>query len=149
MNDTSLHRWWSALSAFCLNLLSLRSRPVFTRMSLCLAMENGQYGGKSNHWNLQLNSYHTQQCRSEKKENIPSLVLCELKKYHPSPGNVKFNYLSIFQSLKLRIWLEIKILPLSLKLNFTPNTLACYGLSTEAGNIYSISLGKEKSHSRV
>jgi len=47
------------------------------------------------------------------------------KKYHPS-GNQTFNTLSIFQSLKLRI-LEEKILAVSLKLNFTPNNLGCYG----------------------
>jgi len=48
------------------------------------------------------------------------------KKYH-HPGNMEFNYLGIFQSLKLRISIE-KILLISLKLNFTPNTLGCYGL---------------------
>jgi len=37
------------------------------------------------------------------------------------------NYFGIFQSLKLRILVE-KILPISLKLNFTPNTLGCYVL---------------------
>jgi len=56
-----------------------------------------------------------------------SSVLSQYKKYHPS-GNMKFNYLGIFQSLKLRILME-KILSVSLKLNFTPNTLGCYGLS--------------------
>jgi len=55
-----------------------------------------------------------------------SVQFCEnLKKYHPS-GNLKFNYLDIFQSLKLRILME-KILPISLKLNFTPNTWAVMG----------------------
>ena len=44
------------------------------------------------------------------------------KKYHP-PGNLKFNYLGIFQSLKLRISKE-RILSISL---FTSNTLGCYG----------------------
>jgi len=43
-------------------------------------------------------------------------------------GNLKFNYLGIFESLKLRILMET-ILPISLKLNFTPNTSGCYGLS--------------------
>jgi len=56
-----------------------------------------------------------------------SLVLSEFKKYQP-PGNLKFNYLGIFQSLKLRFSME-KILSISLKLNFTPNTLGCYGLT--------------------
>jgi len=43
------------------------------------------------------------------------------------PGNLKFYYSGISQSLKLRISLE-KILSISLELNFTPNTLGCYGL---------------------
>ena len=42
------------------------------------------------------------------------------KKYHPS-GNLKFNSLGIFQSLKLRYLLE-KVLRISLKLHFTTNT---------------------------
>jgi len=44
-----------------------------------------------------------------------------------SSGNLKFNYLGIFQSLKWRISMG-KILSISLKLNFTPNTLGCHGL---------------------
>jgi len=59
-------------------------------------------------------------------EYLISLVLSQFKKYHPS-GNLKFNYLSIFQRLKVRILMG-KILSISLKLNFTPNTLGCYGL---------------------
>jgi len=58
-------------------------------------------------------------------EDLFSSVLS--KKYHPS-RNLKFFNLGIFQSLKLRILME-KILPISLKINFTPNTLGCYGLS--------------------
>jgi len=42
-----------------------------------------------------------------------------LKNNHPS-GNLKLNNLGIFQSLKLRILLE-NIIPISLKLNFSPN----------------------------
>jgi len=38
-------------------------------------------------------------------EDIFSSVLSQFKKYHPS-GNLKFNYLGIFQSLKLRISME-------------------------------------------
>jgi len=53
--------------------------------------------------------------------------LSQFKKYHP-PANLKFYNLGIFQSLKLRILVE-KILLFSHKLNFTPNTLGCYGLS--------------------
>ena len=41
---------------------------------------------------------------------------------------MKFFNLGIFQSLKLRILME-KIFSISLKLNFTPNTLGGHGLS--------------------
>jgi len=47
-------------------------------------------------------------------------------------GNPKFNYLGIFPSLKLRILME-KFLSISPKLNFTPNTLGCYGLGPGVG----------------
>jgi len=40
---------------------------------------------------------------------------------------MKFNELGIFQCLKLRN-LTSKILRISPKLNFTPDTLGCYGL---------------------
>jgi len=40
-------------------------------------------------------------------EDLFSSVLSQFKKYHPS-GNLKFNYLGIFQSLKLRILMEKK-----------------------------------------
>jgi len=50
-----------------------------------------------------------------------------LKKYQPS-GNLKLNNLGIFLGLKLRIFMG-KILSISLELNFTPNTLGCYGLN--------------------
>jgi len=53
-------------------------------------------------------------------------ILSQFKKYHLS-GNPKFYNLGIYQSLKLRILVE-KILSISLKLNFIPNTLGCYGL---------------------
>jgi len=60
-------------------------------------------------------------------------VLSQFKKYHPS-GNLKFHNLGTFQSLKLRILME-KILRISLKLNFTPNTLTLgYGLRPEDVN---------------
>jgi len=72
----------------------------------------------------------TQRCRSEIEnfilEVLSSSVLSQLKKYHPS-GNLKFNYLGIFQSLKMRNLMG-EILLISLKLNFTPNTLGFYGL---------------------
>jgi len=54
--------------------------------------------------------------------------LSKFKKYHPS-GNLKLNYLRIFQSLKFRILME-KILSISLKLNFNSNTLECHGLKS-------------------
>jgi len=48
--------------------------------------------------------------RQEKKNILEDVfssqsVLSQLKKYHPS-GNLKFNYLGISQSLKLRISME-------------------------------------------
>jgi len=48
------------------------------------------------------------------------------KKNHLS-GNLKFNNLGIFQSLKFRFLME-KIILVSLKLNFNPNTLGFHGL---------------------
>jgi len=72
-----------------------------------------------------------QRCRSETEkyilEDVLSSVLPYLKKYHPS-GNLKFNNLGVLQSLKLRIFVG-KFLSISLKLNFTPNTLGCHGLT--------------------
>jgi len=59
-------------------------------------------------------------------EDLLSSVLSQFKKYHPS-GNLKFNNFGIFQSLKFCIVME-KIFSISLKLNFTSNTLGCYGL---------------------
>jgi len=67
--------------------------------------------------------------RKQKKnilEDLFSSVLSYLKKYHLS-GNLKFNILGIFQSLKLRN-LRSKILQIFLELNFTPNTLGYFGL---------------------
>jgi len=67
----------------------------------------------------------TQPCRSETEtfilEDIFSSVLSQFREYHPS-GNLKFYNLGIFQSLKLRILVK-KIIPISLNLHFTPNTL--------------------------
>jgi len=61
-------------------------------------------------------------------EDLFSTTLSRLKKkYHPS-GNLKFINLGIFQGLKLRI-LMAKILPISLELRITSNTLGCYGLT--------------------
>jgi len=57
-------------------------------------------------------------------EDLFSSVLSQFKKYHPSE-NLKFYNLGILKSLKMRS--EI-ILPISLKLNFTPNTSGCKGL---------------------
>jgi len=63
----------------------------------------------------------------KKLEDLFSSILLRFKKYHPS-GNLKLNILGTFQSLKFRILME-KIFSISLKLNFTPNILGCYGLS--------------------
>jgi len=60
-------------------------------------------------------------------EDLFSSLLLQFKKYNPSE-NLKFNDIGISQSLKLRFLME-KILPTFLKLNFTSNTLGCYGLS--------------------
>ena len=79
---------------------------------------------------MRLTRTTAQRSLSETEKNIFrdlfSSVLSQLKKYHPS-GKLKFNYLDILQSLKLRILMQ-KFLSISLKLNFTPNTLGCYGL---------------------
>jgi len=76
-----------------------------------------------------------QRCRSETEkfilEYLLSSVLSQFKKCHAS-GNSKFNNLGIFQSSKFRILMEKKIRPIYLKLNFTPNTLGCYGLTTNS-----------------
>jgi len=65
--------------------------------------------------------------RNKKKiEDLFSSVLSQFKTYHPS-GNLKFNYLGISQSLKLRTLMKI-FLSISLTLNFTPFTLGFYGL---------------------
>jgi len=53
----------------------------------------------------------------KKIEDLFSSVLSQFKKYHPS-GNLKFDYLGIFQSLKLRILMG-KILRISLYLIYT------------------------------
>jgi len=60
-------------------------------------------------------------------DDLFSSVLSQFKKYHPS-GNLKFYNLGILKSLKLRILVK-KILPISLKPNFTPNALGCKGLN--------------------
>jgi len=59
-------------------------------------------------------------------EDLFSSALSQFKKYHPS-GNLKLIYLGIFQTVKFRILME-KILLISLKQNFTRNTLGCYGV---------------------
>jgi len=81
--------------------------------------------------------FTAQRCRSatEKKilEDLFSSVLSPFEKYHPS-GNLKFYNLDISKSLKLRILVK-KIFLISLKLNFTPNTLGCEGLIQEVRNV--------------
>jgi len=55
------------------------------------------------------------------------LVLSQFKKYgFPWKPEIKLSR-HFFQSLKMRISKE-EIHSISLKLNFTPNTLGCYGL---------------------
>jgi len=81
--------------------------------------------------NVDLTKMHrpatAQRCRSETGkcilEDLFSTVLSQFKKHHSS-GNLIFNNLGIFQSLKFRILME-RILPISLKVNFTQNTLGC------------------------
>jgi len=58
--------------------------------------------------------------------------MSQFKKYRPSE-NLKFNNFAIFQSLKLRILVE-DILQISLELDFTPNTLGCFGLKIGASS---------------
>jgi len=60
-------------------------------------------------------------------DDLSSSVLSQFKQYHPS-GNLKFDNLDIFQSLKFRILMET-ILLISLKLNLTPNTFGCHWLT--------------------
>ena len=68
--------------------------------------------------------------REQKKnilENLFSSVLSKFKKFLSSV-KLLFDDLCVFQSLKLCNLME-KILRISLKLNFSPNTLGCYGLT--------------------
>jgi len=62
-------------------------------------------------------------------EDLSSSVLSQFNKYHPS-GNLKFYNLGILKCLKSRILVK-KILSISLKLNFTPNTLGSKGLTRD------------------
>jgi len=61
------------------------------------------------------------------KEDLFSSDLSQLKKYHNS-RNLQFINLGIFHSFKFR-FSKGKVLSISHKLNFTPNTLGCYGLT--------------------
>ena len=78
------------------------------------------------------------------REDLFSSVLSQFKIYHPS-GKLLFNNLGIFQSLKLRILTE-KILPISHKLNFTPNTLGCYRLKQHKVSHYIKKISKYETH---
>jgi len=77
-----------------------------------------------------MGTHSAPRCRSETKtfilEDFCCSVLSQLKKYQIS-GNLKLNNLRIFKSLKLRNLVE-KVVQISLKLNFTSNTMGCYGL---------------------
>jgi len=83
------------------------------------------------HYNIPLTHYRPVMPFGNRKnilEDRFSLALSQFKKYHPS-GNLKFNNSGIYQSLKFRILTE-KILTISHKLYFSPNTLGCHGLNT-------------------
>ena len=90
----------------------------------------------------------TQRCRPETEKNVLedlfSSVWSHFKKYHPS-GNLNFNNLGSCQSLKLRNLMG-KILRISLKLNFLPNTLGCYGLNVIINTSLVIVYSSKKSH---
>jgi len=60
-------------------------------------------------------------------EDLFSPVLSKLKKNITPFGNLKVNNIGFFKSLRLRNLMG-KILRISLRLNFIPNTLGCYGL---------------------
>jgi len=60
-------------------------------------------------------------------EDLLSSVLSQFEKCHPT-GNLKYNNLGNISILKFRILLG-KLLSISLKLNFSPNTLGCYGFN--------------------
>jgi len=62
-------------------------------------------------------------------------MLSHFKEYNSSK-NMKLNNLDIFQSIKLRIYADI-ILQISLKLNFTPSILGCYGLILKVNKLKS------------
>ena len=72
-----------------------------------------------------------QRCRSETEkitsEDLFSSVLVTIKTIYNPFGNMKFNNLGNFWTLKIS-YFNGKKLPISLKINFTPNTLGCYGL---------------------
>jgi len=68
-----------------------------------------------------------------RKEDLFSSVLSQFKRFSLS-GNPKFVNLSISQSLESRILMKT-ILSITLKLNFTPNTLGCYGLNILRGYV--------------
>jgi len=65
--------------------------------------------------------------RKKNLEDLHSPVLSQLKIFHPS-GNLMFNNLGVSQSLKLRTSMG-KVLRISLKLNFSPNTFGLLGRS--------------------
>jgi len=60
-------------------------------------------------------------------EDLFSSQLSKFKKYRPS-GKLKFNNFGHFPKLEIALF-NGKILRISLKLNFIPNTLGCYGLT--------------------
>jgi len=71
--------------------------------------------------------------------------LSQFKKYQPS-GNLKFHNLGISQSLKLRNLMG-KVLRISLKRNFTPNSLGCYELKRNLA--YQSMTSREKNRGKI
>ena len=69
-----------------------------------------------------------------------SSVLSQFKKISPL-WKSKIKSFRNISTLKISFFLTEKILPISLKLNFTPNTLGCYGLDDySCGPVYSDSV---------
>jgi len=86
-----------------------------------------------------------QRCRSGTEKNILEGLFCSVlskfEKDHPS-GNLIFNNLDIFKSLKLRNLMG-KIFRIYLKLNFTPNTLGWYEIYYKGQQLLQIKLGEK------
>jgi len=93
-------------------------------LKYALTSKHNMFSSSDNYWIFIIGAIKPlpDAVRKQKKKDLFSSVLSHFKKYHPS-GNMNFNNLGLFQSLKLRISME-KVLPISLI--FTPNILGCY-----------------------